>query len=178
MVPPQIGPRELQYKNKYQEIYRVKADFGPYQKEYYVNETGHRAGMVALREDRVLLVKQYRLLINDFSYEIPGGNVDDGETPQETAVRECLEETGVRCMNPQPLLFYHVGLDTFHNPTDLFYCDEVAEDHEPQRINPQEVSGFEWIPLSRCIEMVFEGQILDSFSIIALLAYRMKTGRL
>jgi 8-oxo-dGTP diphosphatase len=28
--------------------------------------------------------------------EFPGGRVDDGETPEDAAIRECYEETGVR----------------------------------------------------------------------------------
>src|SRR5712692_2294872 len=96
---PRIGPRELLYEDKYQQIYRVIADFGPFTKEYFVRDTGERAGVVVLSDDSVLLVRQYRLLLDDLSWEIPGGKVDDGETPKEAAIRECLEETGVLCHN-------------------------------------------------------------------------------
>ena len=120
----------------------------------------------------MLLVKQYRLLINGISWEIPGGKVDDGETPELAAVRECLEETGVRCLNPRPLLFYHPGLDMNHNPTHIFHSGEIAVDHQPQSIHTQEVSGWEWVPLARCTGMIFGRQIMDSFSIVGLLAYQ------
>lgn len=169
---PRIGVRQTVYEDKYQLIYRATVDFGDFTKEYFVREAGERAGIVAVRGGSVLLVKQYRFLINRPSLEVPGGGVDDGEPPEETAVRECLEETGVRCINPRPLIFYHAGLDTTHNPTHIFYSDEVAEAPEPQSIHATEVSGHEWVPLTQCIEMIHDGQIMDAFSIIALLAYR------
>ena len=44
---------------------------------------------------RVCLVRQYRLGIEDFLWEIPAGKLDAGEAPQVCAVRELGEETGV-----------------------------------------------------------------------------------
>ena len=92
---PNISARQVVYQDRYQEIYKVTADFGEFQKEYFVREAGHKAGMVAVKDDAILLVKQYRFLINGLSWEIPGGRVDDGETPEEAAIRECFEESGI-----------------------------------------------------------------------------------
>jgi 8-oxo-dGTP pyrophosphatase MutT (NUDIX family) len=167
-----VRSRELVYENRYQRISRVCVDFGSFEKEYFVTDTGIRAGIVALRGDSVLLVRQYRLLIDGLSWEIPGGKVDDGETPAEAALRECLEETGFRCLNLRPLLFYHVSLDTTYNPTHLFYSTEVQEQCDERHIHREEVSGAEWVPLGRCVEMIFNRQIVDIFSMIALLAYQ------
>jgi ADP-ribose pyrophosphatase len=113
----------------------------------------------------VLLVRQYRLLINGLSYEIPGGRVDDGETLEVAAARECLEESGIRCWNLKPLISYHAALDIWKNYTHTFLseeCEEMVASDPDRRV---------WIPLPRCIEMVFEQQIVDSLSIVALLAY-------
>ena len=176
MDSPKLGPRQILYRDDYKHIYSVTADFGNFTKEYFVTDSGERAGIIALRGQTVLLVKQYRLLINGLSWEIPGGRVDDGETPEAAAVRECLEETGVRCLNPRPLISYHPGLDTTHNPTHMYYCTEVAESSTLRCVHAQEISGVEWVPLTRCIEMILEGQIVDSFSIIGLLAYQAQRG--
>jgi len=173
---PQIGPRRVVYQDSYQQIYRVIADFGGFTKEYFVRDSGQRAGVVAVRGESVLLVRQYRLLINDLSWEIPGGKVDDGETPEAAAVRECLEETGVLCRNLKPLLNFHPGLDALHNPTHLFYTDEIVEQNEAVS-NPQEIVAHGWVPLTRCTDMIFTQQIVDSFSIVALLAYQTLTFR-
>ncbi len=171
MVRPRIGRRRLVYRNRYQRVYRVAADFGEFAKEYFVLATGRRAGIVVLRNESVLLVKQYRLLVNGVAWEIPGGEVDDGETPAQAAVRECLEETGVRCRAPRRLIFYHVGLDTVDNPTEIFYSRQVAARLEPQRIHRNEVCGYDWIPFAKTLDMIARREIVDVLSIVGLLAY-------
>ena len=47
-------------------------------------------------QSRVLLVKQFRPSIDDYTLEFPAGAVDPGETALEAAQREALEETGYR----------------------------------------------------------------------------------
>lgn len=44
--------------------------------------------------DELLLVRQYRHPVRDWTLEVPAGSVQDGETPQEAAARELAEETG------------------------------------------------------------------------------------
>jgi ADP-ribose pyrophosphatase len=41
-----------------------------------------------------VLVRQYRHGVREFSLELPGGIVDDGEDPLVGALRELMEETG------------------------------------------------------------------------------------
>jgi ADP-ribose pyrophosphatase len=172
MDKPVLGPRRLVYENPYQRIFRVEADFGQFLKEYYVLATGRKAGVVVVRDDQVLLVRQYRLLLNGVSWEIPGGKVDDPETPAEAAIRECFEESGIQCTNLRPLLFCMPGLDTADNPTYLFFTDTFAEPGGSSHFHQGEICDFGWMPLSRSFEMISRREIVDSFTIIALLAYQ------
>jgi ADP-ribose pyrophosphatase len=52
-------------------------------------------GVVARTPDaRILLVQQYRPVVGHDVIELPSGLVDPGETPEQAARRELLEETG------------------------------------------------------------------------------------
>ena len=42
----------------------------------------------------VILIRQYRYAVNAFLWELPAGSVDEGESPEQAARRECHEEIG------------------------------------------------------------------------------------
>ena len=167
---PVIGPREIVYEDQYQQIYRVKANFGEFSKEYVVKDSGHRAGLVVMDAGSVLLVRQYRILIDGLSWEIPGGKVDENETPESAAARECLEETGVRVQNLSPLVDFQPGMDTTHNPTHIFHTENFQRPSHPAT-EPGEVVEQVWIPLTECVAMIAQGKIVDSLTILGVLAY-------
>jgi ADP-ribose pyrophosphatase len=47
------------------------------------------------KRDKIVLVRQYRVSIDDYIYEFPAGLVEPGEEFHEAAVREMHEETGL-----------------------------------------------------------------------------------
>lgn len=166
-------PPRLDYSNRFMDVRHTRADFGAFSKDYYVVDLGPRAGIVALREGCVLLTRQYRFLIDDYSWEIPGGRVDAGESPEVAAVRECVEETGIRCNELKPLVVYYPGLDNFDNRTTLF-CSEKVEVAAPFVADDAEVVEIRWIPVDNCLDMIFRGEILDALTVTGLLAYQTR----
>ena len=44
---------------------------------------------------QIVMIRQFRYPLNDYMYEIPAGLVDSGETPEQSAIREMKEETGL-----------------------------------------------------------------------------------
>ena len=53
-----------------------------------------RAGVVLIQGNKVALIERHRAGLNYFVF--PGGGVDDGESPEQAAVRETMEELGVQ----------------------------------------------------------------------------------
>ena len=47
-----------------------------------------------LSKEKIILLKQYRPVIDSYIYELPAGTLDKGEKPIECARREMVEETG------------------------------------------------------------------------------------
>jgi 8-oxo-dGTP pyrophosphatase MutT (NUDIX family) len=97
----------------------------------------------------VVMVRQYRHGLDDFTIEIPGGMVDPGETPMQAAGRELIEETGYRAAeivplggtNPNPALFgntLHVFLGR-----DVEWVEEVrnesTEETHVEVVSPAEL---------------------------------------
>lgn len=170
-LPLSVEPKEQVYLDRNQKIQRIVAHFDGFDKEYFVSDHGKRAALLAVQNGEILLVRQYRLIINDLSYEIPGGRIDEGEMPKDAAIRECFEETGVKCSEIRPLLSYHPSLDIWKNHTKIFLSERLTQ--EPDN----ESDSYVWIPLERCIEMIFSEQIVDSLSIIAILSYYTKINK-
>ncbi len=66
-------------------------------RKYPVMQLGQSAGIVPLTaDDQIILVRQYRHVTQGFCWEIPGGGLQPGESPDEAAQRELREETGYR----------------------------------------------------------------------------------
>jgi 8-oxo-dGTP pyrophosphatase MutT (NUDIX family) len=165
-LPRSVRREQVLYEDPYQQMVRVVAEFDGFVKEYYVSERKERSALLVVTDGKVLLSRQYRLLVERVALEIPGGGIEEGETAAEAALRECLEETGVRAFDARPLVKYHPSLDILRNFTHIFLAEACADEKsvaEDRRI---------WLPLERCLEMIFAGEILDVLTMAAVLAYR------
>jgi len=62
---------------------------------YFVIDVPSWTNMVIITKDeRIVLVKQYRHALGTTTLELPGGILEKGESPKASAIREMQEETG------------------------------------------------------------------------------------
>lgn len=62
---------------------------------YYVLDLDDYVSVVAVTEnEEILLVRQYRPVVEGYTLELPSGHVEVGESPEQTMRRELSEETG------------------------------------------------------------------------------------
>jgi 8-oxo-dGTP pyrophosphatase MutT (NUDIX family) len=126
-------------------------------------------GVVAIdREDRILLVGQYRYALNMYSWELPEGGSPKGSTTLATAKRELREETGYVARKWQKLLRMHLS----NSVTDEEAIVYLAEDLRPGPSSPEETEDLSvaWIPFDEALRLVAEGKITDAISVAAIWA--------
>jgi ADP-ribose pyrophosphatase len=61
---------------------------------YTVEANDYVTVLAATASGGVVLVRQFRPAVEDFTLELPSGHIEEGENPEEAARRELLEETG------------------------------------------------------------------------------------
>ena len=171
-LPYNIESNGIVYEDPYKIIEKITAEFDGFSKEYFVSDFGEKAAVLVFRDNCILLTRQYRLLINKLSYEVPGGKVDKDENPKDTAIRECFEETGVRCSDLKPLIAYDPDLEYTRNHTHVFYTNDIEKNQT------QHLDKHEWLPFNDYSKMIEQGKITDSLSIITILAYKVKSRKI
>lgn len=66
-----------------------------------------RAGVVLIQNDKVALIERHRAGTDYFVF--PGGGMDEGETPEQAAVREAREELGIEVAIKQKISEIQLG---------------------------------------------------------------------
>jgi 8-oxo-dGTP pyrophosphatase MutT (NUDIX family) len=114
----------------------------------------------------ILLLRRHRFVTDSWGWEIPGGRVDEGETPADAAARETLEETGWRPGLLRHLFSYHPAPGGVDQRFHVFAADGAVEEGTP---DVDEAERVEWVPLDGVRERVRAGDVTDGYSLTALL---------
>ena len=106
---------------------------------------------------RVLLTREFRMPVNHYMTAIPAGLVDPGETPEEAARRELLEETG--CIADEifilPPAYSCIGL------TDEAACAAIATVKgftEPMQEDNEEITS-RWYSYEEAMRIMTDPQV-------------------
>jgi ADP-ribose pyrophosphatase len=116
----------------------------------------------------VILIRQYRYPVNRWLWELPAGSVDEGETPEQAARRECHEEIGqvpdtvVRLGSMFPTPGYCDEEMFFFRVSGLSVPEHAADVDEDEDI---EVRTF---TLKEARDMIRRGEIVDMKTVVGL----------
>lgn len=137
--------------------------------DFYTIEAKNWINVVArTHDDRYIMVRQHRLGIDAVTLETPGGLIDEGESPEECARRELMEETGHQCATMRCVKKLAVNPAIMSNYIYIFFADGCRKVGD-QRLD--EAEDIEIVTLERdeLVKILGEGGIENSLVVLALL---------
>lgn len=116
---------------------------------------------------QVLLVRQYRTALKDFTWEIPAGKLEKGENPLKCAQRELLEETGYEAKNWQFLFSFYPSPGYSNEVIHLFLAQDLIE--KTPKFEADEEITFSFFSLEDLNKMVKPSHPFDGKTLLALM---------
>jgi ADP-ribose pyrophosphatase len=144
----------------------VLADGTTAEREVVVHK-GAVALVPMVDRDHVCLVRNRRYAIGKTLLEVPAGSIDHGETPDQTARRELVEETGYQPGKLALIRDWFVSPGFMTERMFLYLCEDLSPgptDHQPDERLETLI-----IPWGEALAMVHDGRIEDAKTLLALL---------
>jgi ADP-ribose pyrophosphatase len=131
-VYPAILSRETTRLSPWVELVKKTVQFGENEVPevyHFITQADYVHVLAQIPDGRIPIVRQYRPCVEDFTWEFPAGTLDPGEQPAAAAVREVLEETGLRTSELIDLGTYFPDTGRVEVTSHAFYarCAEAPE---------------------------------------------------
>lgn len=117
-------------------------------------------------ETEILMVRQYRYALGREMLEIPAGKLAPGETPEEGAKRELLEETGFQAGQLRHIYTYAPAIGYSNELIHIFSGHSLKK--VSTSIDDVEISSLEVLPIEEIRELIRGGLLLDGKTLIGL----------
>ena len=167
--------RELVYKGSIIDFYKdtVLVPNGNVVKWDYIHHKGAAAVVPVNDKGELLMVRQYRNALDRYTLEIPAGGLNDkDESTLDAAKRELEEETGYYTDNLELLITIRTTVAFCNEKIDIYLAKNLKT--SKQNLDEDEFISIETYTLEALIDMIYSGEIEDSKTIAAIMAYKIK----
>ena len=170
-APWQIVTRNVLYSSRWGidvTLWSVRLPDGRIAQDHPVLEHLRPAvGILPVGEDgRILMIDHYRVITGRRGWELPAGRVDPGESVDDTAQRELLEETGYAAGAWATLGEYHPSNGSSNQVFHVKIARKLTRRSEP--LDRNETMGLRWFAVPEIHELVRSNAIYDGLSLTAL----------
>ena len=134
-----------------------------------VRHPGAVAIIPLVDSDHVCLIRNYRISVEETLVELPAGTLEPPDSPESTAHRELIEETGYRAQQLRELHSFYLSPGILDERMHLFLAEQldfVGAQREPG----EEIENL-IVSWAEAIKLVHDGVIQDAKTIVGLLMY-------
>ncbi len=124
--------------------------------------------ILAMIDQKVLLVKQYRYVMGEELIEIPAGKIELGEALEVCAARELEEETGYRADKLEKMMTFYPTPGFCGEKLHIYYADGLHKIENPKAMDEDECIELMMVDVHEVYQWIKEGKIRDSKTIIAI----------
>jgi ADP-ribose pyrophosphatase len=115
-------------------------------------------------EKEVLLVEQYRKAVESKTLEIPAGTLEEGESPEDCASRELIEETGFQASKLNKLMEVYPSPGFSSEIIHIFVASGLKKVSNAEAELP-----IRFVRLSELLTKIRKGEIKDGKTVIGVL---------
>ncbi|MBV7332654.1 NUDIX hydrolase [Chloroflexi bacterium TSY] len=135
----------------------------------YLAGRGSASVLAFTKQNQVVLTRQYRHPHRRTIFDLPAGGIQEGETPQQAALRELAEETGYQAKTIEKLGHYCPLPGTTSHTCHVF----VAHDLDPGATNLDEHEVVDVVlkDWEEVVDMVLNNEAIDGSLVYAVLRY-------
>lgn len=126
-------------------------------------------GVLAVIDDKILLVKQFRYPNEIFTLEIPAGKLEPNEQPRICALRELEEETGYSAKDVQQISKFLPTPGYSDEWLYIYEAKDVYKVENPLPCDDDEMIEIVALDIDEAYHQVTTGKIFDSKTIIAIM---------
>jgi 8-oxo-dGDP phosphatase len=119
----------------------------------------------SVEHGRVLLLRRHRFVTDTWGWEIPAGRVDPGESLEQAAERESVEETGWRPLDLELLGFSHPTNGLMDQRFNYFFARGAEHVGEFDRTETESIA---WFAAEDVRTLIEQGEVPDGLSLTAL----------
>lgn len=164
--------RETMYQGRAFKVRRDEVRF-PNQHSTHLDIVEHPGAVTILpvdAEGRILFVRQYRHATGKELLELPAGTLDEGEQPDNCALREIREETGFAAGKLIKLGEFYLAPGYSTEYMVVYLAKELQ--HDPLPVDQDEFITLQAIPIEQAYDLALNGGLQDGKSLAALLLAR------
>lgn len=173
LKPQKRLKRELVHEGKIINFYcdTIELGNGKVVEYDYIGHNGAAAVLPVNYEGEILLVRQYRDAVDGFTFEIPaGGKNNTDEKAIDCAARELEEETGFYSNELVPLITINTTVAFCNEKIEIFFTKGLEA--STQMLDEEECIEIFAFSLEEILDMIKDGEITDSKTVAAVLAYK------